>query len=448
MYFWVVRKMSRLSKFAGSVFLIGIVWTLLFFARSIFAEPLSENQKYIPADAKMVVIIDIHRLVERGFEDIVLREQDNDILQSIVRYITEKQESDIEVGIDYNSKLIHFMLEHKNKNIQGTLLNLYDPEAFSKNIHQLISPNDVFFVRSDVGLILSDPTFRSSPAELKAIGDTIMDGESAPIATMPWKGIDPMMSLYLSEPSPITKLGAGINVGIEVSDNMVMLEGQLTFPQDSTPPTNVFKGLQPDGFHLSSQFVPQLLHDSIASFLGTSLPEIKALSLNYRGTELVEDPGFAIVPDLDLILHFADSIIIDTLLQNLLKSGQIEKMTATTFIYGNRMFYHVQVSPNILYIGKTPFGETRTIDAKQLALMQGDLKAISSVEGKGMMRKLLELVSMYTSGRDFAETTEAINISLKLVDDKTARISGDITFKEGHHAINEIIKLLLNGKFL
>lgn len=447
MYFWIVRKVSRLTKLIGSLFFIGILWSMLFIGKLLFSVPNNNNQNYIPTDATVVLTVDIHRLFERGFEDIVLKEQDNSTLQSIMQFIKEKEESGIETGIDYNSNLIYFIIERDGTTINGTLLNLYDANSFSENIRELISPNDVFLVKSNVGLILSDPSFGSSPNTLNAIGQSIMKDEQNN-GMLSMQKIDPMITLSIEKSNPITKKGAGILMGGEVLDNMIQLEGQFIFPKDSTPINNSFVGLEPDGFHLSSQFIPQLLNDSIESFLGISLPKINSLSLNFRGTELVEEPGFAIVPDLDLLLHFDTEFNVDTILNKLSLQDQIEKITTSTFLYENRMFYFEKTSPKSLYLGKKKFEKTRIVGPKQLILMQGDIKAISSVNGKGMMRKLLELVSIYTSGRSFTEATKSIDVSLVLMDDKIAEFDGSITFKEGHQAINEIIKLLINGKLL
>ena len=88
------------------------------------------------------------------------------------------------------------------------------------------------------------------------------------------------------------------------------------------------------------------------------------------------------------------------------------------------------------------------IPSENMLTANGNLSYLTKVEGTGMMKKLIELLSVYNAGKEFVNNTESFDVLIKEETEGKAKVVGNINFKEDKRPTNELIRLLIKGDLL
>ena len=444
--------MSRIKQIVASVFLLGVLWIFLLVSRVLFMESDNANNAYIPKEAEAVVILNGNHLLEHTFEDVILKTRDNQIIKLIAARLKKTKETteDFSIGIDLNSDIILFTLERENGSFFGALFNLNDEEAFKTNIPKLIDPAlQGSAAINSVGLILQQSDSILSRQALNQLTNEILTkSKKLPVEQLRKQEEVTIANLTITKNADLAPFRMGIELDLELYDQNIKLDGDVSWDKNAIN-SKGFEVLKPEGFHFSSSLIPEELNDSLQSYFGDSLPKLTAISFNLMGSELIEQPNFILVPMIDVLLHFEEPTSASMLTSKLSDNGNLnEDQPRDVFMFGGKQFYSKNISPNVIYLGLTPYKTSKALDEKHLLLAKGDLSVFTKVKGTGMIRRFLEILSIYSAGRDFTESTKNFDLTILKSADGKGTISGEIQFKDGHYATNEVIKLLLNGNLL
>jgi len=445
--------MSRFKQVVASAFLLGVLWIFLLLSRVLFIESDNTNNLYIPEEAEAVIILNGNHLLEHTFEDVILKTRDNQIIKLIAARLkkTKEQTEGFNIGIDLNSDIILFTLERDNGSFIGVLFNLNDEEAFKTNIPKIIdSAMQGFAATNNVGLILQQSDSTLSKKALNQLSEAILlKSKKLPVEQLRKQQEEvTIASLTITKNADLAPFKMGVDLTLELHDGNIKLEGDVSWDKNAIN-SKGFEVLKPEGFHFSSSLIPEELNDSLQSYFGSTLPKLTAISFNLMGSELVEQPSVVLVPSMDMILHFEEPTPAFLLTSKLSDNSRADGgQPRDVFMFGGKQFYFKNLSPNVVYIGHSPYKTSKTLDENYLLLAKGDLSVFTKVEGTGMIRRFLEILSIYSAGRDFTERTKNFDLTILKTANGKGIISGEIQFKDGRYATNEVIKLLLNGKLL
>ena len=235
---------------------------------------------------------------------------------------------------------------------------------------------------------------------------------------------------------------------------MLFINGKLLLnPDHSDKITYLGKTLQPDGFHLSGTQLPVSMNDSLRKWLtpyNINLPQIQTLSLNLRGTKIINhSSGFFVIPQMELYVKTAHSFDIEKLLS--------DKKLQTYFDYeidsncirfqDERLFFD-QLTPTEFYIGVTPKPKWTKHSGKELLIVKGNLKPLMKIEGGGLMTSFLEMIPEYRASKQLSDHIDRFELTMRRTGNKHALLQGKMVFGDDYHPMNEIIKFLLTGEFV
>jgi len=204
--------------------------------------------------------------------------------------------------------------------------------------------------------------------------------------------------------------------------------------------------LTPEGLHLSSRIVPADLFNPTDFGLPASLPELSGISINFRGSEIVHKAFTALIPDADALLEFEREFSLSEILDSLEAAQFITQRTNSSFRFCERKFYFRQIDPKTIYIGRQTPGEFGTLDKNTLFQCRGALSTLTDVQGQGIVRRFLEIVSAFTASRTFAQNTDDFQMTVKMSKKGEATIKGSLLMKEGHFATLELLRLALTSE--
>jgi len=436
-----VQKVKRLAKFGIAVLLVVGLWAISQLGQAIFVRPDNLNTQFVPEDAAITLSLDGNKLLKEGFEGVILKAQDNTSIKLLLDRFRSKDGKG-NLGVNFNSTIIYFLVEHNGHYLRGTLFNLIDPAAFSKTFGAKESNQYQGYATKDkVGLLLEDTKMSIEKEELNLLAEKILSSKSSEV--------DDNEGIIQISTTPDFLQGAyqaSTNIAVDFEEEALTCLGDLSFaiPFNS----HNYKKLKPEGLHLTTQMIPQIIHDSLAAFLRTTIPEIRSISVNYRRAEMIEQSGLAIVPDFDALIQFGDTIHFRRVVKELEAAGKISDLSTESFVYENRTFYYTSHTPELLYIGQHKPTHIQDGDSKELFRLNGELGALTQVDGNGIMHKLLGLLAIYSSGKEFTQSTEGIDLSIILNNPSSAKVSGRIMFDPKKAPSNEILRFLINGKLL
>ena len=444
--------MSPFKKILVTLFLMGAAFVILLISRFVYTEPINENINYIPEIAEMVVIIDGNHLVEQTFEDVVLKTQDDDLIKLLLDKLAQsrKDNGSVDLGINFNSKIILFTVQENNVPLTCALFNLYNASNFKLNIPTLLNPlQTAYAVKDNVGLIVNQDSTLLSEKELSDFTASLLKSDKKlNIEHSVNYSNEAVATLILTNKLNPAPDDLEADLGVKLDERNMQIEGELRWHEKKGIGFEKYPTLHPKGFHFSTRLLPDPSENPFAYIYGDSLPAMRSFSLNLMGTEIVDEPAFCVVPNLELLVQFQNAYHLKSELDNFAQRQLIENLTSKSFTYGTKRFYFKQIDEYSIYVGRQTYEKIKREESSELLVAQGDLSALTSVESKGMIRQLLELISIYSAGKNFAASTEKFFVSVTQKAEGKAEIKGSLELKEGHYPTSEIIKLLLNGQLI
>lgn len=436
-----------------SIFAVSTLLFLTWFSYSLFIklnkEATAENLNLIPSNAALVLRLDAKTIVQESISDIFFNQENDELYQLIKDKLKHSSNEDkTELGVDYLSEVIAFVIPYHNGKILGISFNLSNKEQFEIFTKEKLSAEQTAIVKNNVGYIFhfqpNDPTLSVPKEEIKqyvsglkyekneAISKKLSHEEIADIYTQ--STLFDQSSLYKSS-----------NAHIKLGKSEISLTGEIELKKAiDAHPTFVN---HPKGLNISSAFFPNIINDSIAAYSakhGVIFPKIKHLSINYQGAafgDLAND--FGIIPTLNTVIEFQKPF--DFL--SYLKSNASNLYSGISFknnqlIYQNTAYFVKQLSPTSVYVGLDQ--EPKIVrNSPKIIEFSGDLNALFNLKNGDFIFTVLEMNPYFSPMRKFIEHTDRVSFVVQKSGAKKLKVNATFTLKNGFTTINEAATLFL-----
>ena len=454
MYF---RK--RFFQFLSIFVLLVFAWLLLFFNQAILAEKSNNNTLHVPDNASFAIRIDGRELAEKTLFSIFLESKDEVVISLLQSSISKNMNTEGQFknyGIDYLSDIVIFEIPYKRSTIQGILVNVNNKQLFNKNLN---GSKSVFACHDDVGVIFNYSNFKDQvpSSELKKIAVNIVKttSKNTPENFIAHHGPGKFVETY----SKISNFGESTYFGkstvlFELQENSLLLSGKLDLNSKNTTAINpLTKIIEPKGIHFSSTIIPTVLVDSLNGWLkqfSLRIPSINTISLNLIETKIINhSSGFFVIPQIELVIQFNK----DFSIQELLSSPELityldYSLQKNHISFQEEKLFFKQINSKSIYIGITENPTFKTVNSNEVVKIEGNLKALTTIKGGGMMTAFLEMMPIYSASKNLAKHTESLNLSFVKKTKKNVDIKGELKFTKDHYPMNELIKFLLVGQLL
>lgn len=435
-----VAKWKHIKIAFTGLLMIGLLY-IIYFSFSLYNHKgKNEHLQYIPESADATLVLNTREMLSQGIEDLLINSKDESVYNLLMsEYQSQQTKSSLPTGIDYSAHLVVFTLKSEEM-VTGILFSLSDPAAFELNMPKVIDPKNEFSKKKgNVGLLLHRLSNKTEQADLVQLADSILGN---PTNEVKWDQNDeqlPIAQLRYKE------LGNDLIVDLSIEDQKMVINGTFTSSKEIV--LHHINRLTPEGLHITSTILPEFVKQPENIGLPSSLPLPYALSANVRGSDIVSGSGLPLIPDADVIFYFDEDIPLYLGLLSLAKDGYIKKLTLKSFEYSGFKIYYKQINKNAFYAGRKPYSGSQVLEQSTIFDLQGNLDALTQVKADGMMSRILSLITMYTAGKTFTENTESFNLSMKQTSKNQAKISGELSFKEGKYSTIEFVRLLLSGNF-
>ena len=432
-----------------------MLWGSFYVAKLALEIIPNNNINFIPKEAKFVAKIDGRQLFEKGFRSIVL-DEDHEIITLMDEILNRKAsgEEQKSLGIAFHSDIIFFRVEIRNEDVEGYIFNLSSQKKFQENISSILKKNQTSAHNKKVGIILSLTEGKESKIELEDLqiqADLMINKKSSfdlkKIA--PDKDNSVLQSWYNTGLIDDDGIITNSEVNFQLLDNAIHVNGDLEF--EGHKPSEKRQRLHPKNTHLTSTIVSSEITDSINVFfkaLNLKEADIRAISINYHGTEIVEEPSFFIVPYIDLLIETHTDYDIKPSIDSAAVIDSDISFNENYFEYGGKKFYFEQISPKLFYIGVTENPEIEQMENDIYLDCSGSLTHLTRFYGEGIMRKFLEIIPLYSASRDLASKIESVEIKIKTTKGNKGNLHGEIIFNDESYALNALIHFAIDGHII
>lgn len=374
----------------------------------------------------------------------MFQNEDQDLALQLKEWAKKRNERKSQsVGIDFQGEVLVFGFRVQQESFTGISLEVSDEQLFLQHAKALFPFPIATGVKNGRGTVVFNSSKKASPSELKAALNSCLNGRERSFDS--WKNTASTFELNYLDPS-----NKNINCSLigTISNEELTLNGNFQYPGIWNQPHSV---LQPKHFHISSGFVPTSLNTNLHNLLksnGIDLPTITAMSMNYGGTLLDDEQlnylnvgGFAIRPEMEMLLQFESEVKADSL-RSKLPSAYLKSDTS------NEGWEVVQIDAKTLYIGEnsqhvkaTPSTEILTIKGDMAKLFQ--LKSGST--GAQFAISFVQQTEPFRSIKLFAQATEKLTLNVtKSKKEGHFQVSGTIPMKQDKNAHLELLRMVIN----
>lgn len=427
--------------------MLTVLWFLYSLSHLIFHTADRNHYAFVPSDANLVVALNTQELIAHGVDDLLFQSQDASIME-LLKMELEGRELDgkqLESGIDLSGDILLFTIRYQDRPLTGMLFSLNDEATFQTEMAQMLDPNlEASAHLPNVGLILRQLDTGFSSKELQQICTKLFKGKHLSTSALNGTQSGSISQLLFRAVDPKKATSALTSLDIRLAKNGLEFQGKVDADFSEISSEN-FRVLAPEGLHISTRLIPVELFDPKILGLSTSLPQLRGLSINFRGSEITNDQFTVLIPDADAILEFESKFELVETLESLAAAEYITHVNASSFHFGTRKFYFRQIDEKTVYIGRNTPGEFGSMGKSTLFDCHGDLSTLTNVQGKGIVRRFLEIMSSFTSSRTFTENTDGFELMVKMKDKNSATIKGLLQMKEGRFAILELLRWALSS---
>lgn len=422
-------------------------WLCIRLVGFLLSEYPNENTHFVPKNAHYAIRIDGRNLGEDVLFTVLMASRDEEVIDLLKQKRKDFQGKKTSLsGVNPLSDIILFEII-ENKNVYyGVLFNLYNAELFLKEMPEKYGKDFAFSANSKVGLLLIASS--GSRKELRSIAQNYFKKKNNFGHHFFDKKHDKkhLAEVHLHDGS--TKNEHEIELRFDNEQGKLKVEGTYSTHSKIEPSSSAYL-LVPEGIHLTNLALPGHWADSAKALLQqvvkTPLPPIKSVSLNYRGMDIINHPsGYFPLPDLDLVLEVKDSFNVQNFVENYVAQSKFECLVTDNFIEieGMRMYFQ-QLNENTFYFGRTQSPNFIKSDGKTLLLIKGNLNPINSIRGGGFLTSMLSISPTYQASKTLTNRTSEVNVQVTKQGDMTAKIEGELVFKEDYFALNELLRFLL-----
>lgn len=440
-----------LALFSG----LTLLWIIFILSTFVLVKEENENHYYVPENSTLTLRFEGKTFFRSAVSSLLFEARDKEVLKQLETLMERrgsKDETTVGAGINVLSDIIVFSQPAANGAIYGILFNLNDPALFRKNMSQQLSHTQAVAENNEVGLLLTfvprKGNISVSTPDLHGMAQKILAQKNA--APLNIAQADQHRTTFLEMQANGFSLGSEKlfsrqTLRAQVSERELHMQGDFK-PVSSLKHTSS-RSLKPKGLHITNTLFTKELQDSLSGLLssqGLNFPPIAKISMNYYGIRIQEAGDKTIMtPEMDLLLEFESDFSLDMFFaqpEGLAKLGLMR--TGNGLAAGELKFTVDSLDKRTLFIGLNPQLITSGKNT-DLFIVQGDLSRLTQISGGGfIVSALLDAFAPYKAGKAFFESVEQTDIHLKPESGKL-KLIGNITFKEGKHALNECMRLFL-----
>lgn len=439
--------LRKLLKGAIIVLLCFFTWVTIRMSGYILSDFPNDNLHFVPKNANFAIRLDGRVLGENVLFSLLLNSKDEeliDLLKARREDISGSQNS--LSGVNPLSDVVLFSVKIEGTNYMGALFNLLDHKKFSAEMPEKIGTHAAIAVKENVGLILFNKTTSSGKIQ-KIAANYFNDNAQFDHHYFEMESTDQQFGdihLHDGDASNEHEIAMALMEDGQSFNVKGTYDSKHAISTSSSP-----YFLKPEGFHFSNYMLPVHWADSIdqaiQSLVSVQLPPIKALSLNYRGIDIINHPsGFVPLPDMDLVVELQDTFGVQNFIRAYVEQHNFQCTVEDHWleIEGKRMYFK-QLGPNTIYFGRKENPNFIKSDETTLVKVKGSLAPINKIQGGGFMTGLLAITPAFQASKTLSDRTEYVDFEIKKISAKHAKISGEMKFKEGNSPINELMRFLL-----
>jgi hypothetical protein len=452
-----VSKNKQIFFILTSLFLITLSWGILTFVKTLLSEKQNNNLNYLPENINFAVRINGKELAKKTLFSVFIESKDEEVFEKIRTFFkqqTYKKNEFRNAGIDFLSDILFFRTSVQNRQVSGLIFNVSNTGLFKKSFEY---SSKCFACKGDVGVILFDDATHPIGKEKLTLYAKQMLRKKSNVSSSANFLLHPSKSCFevlsreeqSDKKSPFKETAIHFNLN---DKNIYVLGNLLLNKEQWSNTTYLTKSLKPDGFHLSGTHIPTLFSDTINFWLkqfDCKLPYIKSVSLNFRGTKIINhSSGFFVVPQMDLMAETSRPVDIERILENEKLKSFLQYQKDSNYIrFQEERLYFKQLSETSFYIGRSVTPMFTTNSSNALLTIKGDIRSILKVEGNHLISSILEMIPEYRASNQLTEHVDKFDLTVRRSHGGHAQLKGEIRFKQTYYSINEIIKFLIIGEF-
>ena len=445
----------RIRSVFFSFGLILFCWVFFFLFRLSYEVQTPKNWSYLPENVNLAVAIDGRGFLKGALTSVLVEAKDENVVSGLRKFITREPKDgkgkSRNYGINFVSDALYFRSTDNGKKYSGLLVNLKNTENFDRNLADVNSNKNMFVRRHEqTGIILLSNEL--SRAELKGVSTKLIAGSAGKKAkSFTAESLDKQLIHLYADKKALRFMDVyhSAELNFETEENYLHFTGSLKL-NDAEKFIKGSKRLKPKDFHVFTAHIPKIVRDSIRSYAHQAeieLPPLKSFSLNYGGLKLfLNKSSLIFLPKMELLLEFEDSLNASKIVDNsrfLEKFGIVKENGR--YRIGEETCYVFQAANNLVYLGTNPNPEFIASDETQL-IIEGDLTRLTDIDADWLISAAIQANSSYQALNGFFQASDHISLRVQKKRGNTADLKGEIVFKDGHFALNEIINLLLTSQ--
>lgn len=436
-------KPKKIIQVLSALLLLGVFWIVFAVIQGLFERKISHHELYIPKNAQSVLEIKSEPLIKTFVQEVLLERRFSGKIDSY----TSSSEGDESLGMDYLSTFYVFTIEENSKSLTGILVNILDDDQFIRAMKSKQNVGAGFSVENGVGLMLYDMSENPMGTDkLNAIATRIIETKSGfDLKKLSGSTENSKLNYWQKEYAfnDGSKSFKQLKLAMTLEGNTLKMKGDANF--QSTPSRN-YPILKKSDLSIQSQFIPNKVNEFWESNMvdfGLKFPKMSYVSGNYHYSEPSPIPDLKVLPHFDGIYGFEENFQISIPLIALSASEKINSLNLHSFNIGNKTIYYKQIDERTVYLGQSKYNP-ETVTKNALLEVSGDLKQLLEIRNGGMISRLLALSPEYNAAERFLSGIQSSEFYIRDKDGKTVDLSGEIEFKNGKSALNELMRLVLD----
>lgn len=419
--------------------IVGVVWFVFVTSRIILEEQTKPFKYNIPENTNLLVKIDGRRIIEKGISGLI----SSNNLNELSELFSSQESTDSKFkssGINFQSDfiIVHFI---KNGNpFLGILFQINSKTKFEKNLLPQLSSKFRSNTFDDQAIIFTskiDNFIDQSNDEIKFVESREqllfdLEEEDVNIKLIPQKG---------------QKSIAGFKgeFSILANNSAISFKGLVEIKSKNESYSKHLNGLIPEGFHVTSSFIPDQFKNMLSEQLGMHFQELIGISLNHKSTTISNQSFSNFNLDSEVILTFSNKMSDSLIFLPLLSEEKITNFKTSSFeINSNKYFYH-WLSDKQLYIGQKEFTKELIQSEPALFRIKGSPKYVTNIEGNQFSRSIIGMIPIYSASEELFSNIENVDVKGNLTESNEVKCNGVIRFKNGHSSFLEILKFTLQS---
>jgi hypothetical protein len=427
-----MQALKAITRSIGLLILLGALLILFYLSHSLLITPKQDQLNYIPQEAELVLRINSKNIIEKTVQSLILNNEDQKLINDLFKKLrkarsSEKKPSDL--GIDFKSDVVVFKMPYKTAYVIGFLLKLSDKDAFEKSIGAKVTAQHVAIAHNKVGLILNyfgSEQKHEDAIELQQLADNILSSSMA------------KQKAPESPESLISIGGKNYDLDLSIEDNTIVFEG--SFSPKGALIGKTQKHLKEKGFHIATSSFNEL-----AELLPES--QIDFLNLNFLGYGENSENGFPSL-QFELLVGFtAKTDAIALLKEKFNVDLSVNQNSDEISVMGQSLTFK-KLDDQTIYIGSTKNPELTTRSSNTLLRIKGTPSNFFDYKSDSFFLTMMEINPKFHASKQLALKTKSVDVNMALKKNKQVQVSGRITFQEGMHPMNEIIRFLMTANLI